>query len=148
MMNTWIKWLSGSATTGREESQRKVMTMLGACRVTIQGGRFRCSCTGGHLIHLSSSNDLSQKCTGCDHRLAEHDDFPGTLSRFHRISFIRRQGRMLTCTLLWINHTFQYRRINLNPPGPLCLSPANTSQTRDLATQFVREPKPSSRSLT
>lgn len=84
-----VKRLSGTAATGREENQRREMTMLGACRVTVQGGRFRCFCTGSHLVHLSSSNDLCRKCTGCDHLLAEHSNFPGSFYCFYCISFDR-----------------------------------------------------------
>lgn len=73
-MATWLRWLFGASTTAKEEDERKVITMFGPCRVTIQEGRFHCFCKAGLHVHPSTSINLSEPCSTCDHPLAEHED--------------------------------------------------------------------------
>lgn len=86
-MATWLRWLFGASKAAKEDDQRKVITMFGPCRVTIQEGRFHCFCKAGVHVHPSTSIDLSEPCSTCNHPLVEHEDVPDhSFDSVHKLS--------------------------------------------------------------
>ena len=127
-MATWLRWLLGASKTVKEDNKRNVITMFGPCRVTLQEGRFHCFCKAGAHLHPSTSIDLNELCSTCDHPLVEHEDVPGTLCfiRCTKCTYLSVLFFEIT-RLIW---PMNFPHSNQNRPVPLRLFLLDNRQIR------------------